>query len=87
MNNSPKILNKKELEKRKTEVYKMINDEELLGKDERLLKKQAKNEAKLIKTEILRKKLEKNEYNIINNNVFLDEFMDFFSNTKPDDTK
>jgi len=28
MNNSPKILNKKELEKRKTEVYKMINDEE-----------------------------------------------------------
>ena len=44
MNKSPIILNKKELDKRKAEVYKMINQQESVNRDEPRLKRQAKRE-------------------------------------------
>ena len=84
MNTSPRILNKKELDQRKNEVYRKMELEIVQKQEEHLHKTQAKKEVKLIKTEILRKSIE-NEYNeeyIFNTNVFLDEFKEFTSKKK-----
>jgi hypothetical protein len=84
MNTSPRILNKKELDQRKNEVYRQMELEIVQKQEEHLHKTQAKKEVKLIQTEILRKSVE-NEYNeefIFNTNVFLDEFKEFSSKKK-----
>ena len=85
MNTPPRILNKKELDKRKIEVYRQMELEIIQKQEEHLHKTQAGKEVKLIKTEILRKclEIEYNEENVIHNNtIIFDEFQEFLSKKK-----
>ena len=76
MNKSPIILNKKELDKRKAEVYKMINQQESVNRDEPRLKRQAKREFELLNKEF--KKLNDiKEEPLYDPNILLDELIDF----------
>jgi len=87
MNTSPRILNKKELDRRKNEVYHQMELEIVQKQEEHLHKTQAKKEVKLIKTEILRKclEIEYKEENVIHHNTILfDEFQEFLSKKKDD---
>lgn len=73
---SPRILNKKELDKRKAEVYKMINHHELTDRDEKHLKRQAKREVELLNKEF-KKRNNIKELPLYDPNILLDELMDF----------
>jgi hypothetical protein len=76
MNKSPIILNKKELDKRKAEVYKMINQQESVNRDEPRLKQQAKREVELLNKEFKRRNDIKEEP-LYDPNILLDELIDF----------
>lgn len=76
MNKSPIILNKKELDKRKAEVYKMINQQESVNRDEPRLKRQAKREVELLNKEFKRRNDIKEEP-LYDPNILLDELIDF----------
>jgi hypothetical protein len=76
MNKSPIILNKKELDKRKAEVYKMIRQHELTNRDEKRLKQQAKREVELLNKEFKRRNDIKEEP-LYDPNILLDELIDF----------
>ena len=76
MNKSPIILNKKELDKRKAEVYKMINQQESINRDEPRLKRQAKREVELLNKEFKKRNNIKEEP-LYDPNILLDELMEF----------
>jgi len=76
MNKSPIILNKKELDKRKAEVYKMINQQESVNRDEPRLKRQAKREVELLNKEF-KKRNDIKEEPLYDPNILLDELIDF----------
>ena len=61
MNNSPKIFNKKEFDKRKEEVYKMLKTEVMVDRDEKRLKLQAKREVAILHEEFKKRDNIKNE--------------------------
>tara|TARA_B100001287_G_scaffold276862_1_gene290297 strand:+ start:36938 stop:37183 length:246 start_codon:yes stop_codon:yes gene_type:complete len=73
---SPKILNKKELDKRKAEVYKMIKHQELNDRDEKRLKIQAKREVKLLH-EQFKKNNNIKEEPLYDPKVLFNELIDF----------
>jgi len=76
MSKSPIILNKKELDKRKAEVYKMINQQESINRDEPRLKRQAKREVELLNKEFKKRNNIKEEP-LYDPSILLDELMDF----------
>jgi len=76
---SPRILNKKELDKRKAEVYKMINQHELNDRDEKRLKKQAKREVELLNREFIKQNNIK-ELPLYDPIVLLNELIEFSKN-------
>ena len=76
---SPRILNKKELDKRKAEVYKMINQHELNDRDEKRLKKQAKREVELLNREFIKQNNIK-ELPLYDPFVLLNELIEFSKN-------
>ena len=76
---SPRILNKKELDKRKAEVYKMINQHELNDRDEKRLKKQAKREVELLNREFIKRNNIK-ELPLYDPKILLNELIEFSKN-------
>lgn len=79
MNKSPIILNKKELDKRKAEVYKMINQQESVNRDEPRLKRQAKREVELLNKEF-KKRNDIKEEPLYDPIVLLNELIEFSKN-------
>lgn len=79
MSKSPIILNKKELDKRKADVYRVLNNEKLLDRDEKKLKLQAKREVKLINEELKKRNNVKEQS--YDSNIILNELMDFIKDT------
>ena len=79
MMNSPRILNKKELDKRKAEVYKMIRQHELTDRDEKHLKRQAKREVELLNREFIKRNNIK-ELPLYDPIVLLNELIEFSKN-------
>lgn len=79
MINSPRILNKKELDKRKAEVYKMIRQHELTDRDEKHLKRQAKREVELLNREFIKRNNIK-ELPLYDPFVLLNELIEFSKN-------
>jgi len=76
MNKSPRILNKNELDKRKADVYKMLNNEDLIDTDEKKLKLQAQREVNIINEEINKRKNIKDEP-LYDPNILLNELIEF----------
>jgi len=76
MSKSPIILNKKELDKRKEYVYKMLKDAELCDRDDKKLKLQAQREVNIINEELKKHKNIKEEV-FLDTNILLNELIDF----------
>jgi hypothetical protein len=76
MNKSPRILNKKELDKRKKDAYKMLKDEEIFYIDDKKRKLQAQREVNIINEELKKRKNIKEEL-LLDTNILLNELIDF----------
>ena len=80
MNNSSKIININEINKRKQEIYHIMKKEAERHDNNKILKKRAEMEMKYLKPELiqLHKKKEKcNNEHLIYSNLIREEFDDF----------